>query len=54
MSPSGGAAGSEGSDSSGLAAVETRLGEYGRVLQAMRNRIVALQVRNAPLASKHT
>ena len=46
--PSDGGASSAGGgalDGTPLAAVETRLGEYGRVLQAMRNRIVALQVR---------
>ena len=30
----------------GVAALEAKVGEYGKVLQAMRNRIVALQVRS--------
>mmetsp|Transcript_26082 Transcript_26082/g.66351 ORF Transcript_26082/g.66351 Transcript_26082/m.66351 type:complete len:2106 (+) Transcript_26082:205-6522(+) len=34
---------SRGADAIALAALEGKLGEYGKVLQAMRNRIVALQ-----------
>jgi hypothetical protein len=36
--------GGGGGGGAGLAAVEAKVGEYGKVLQAMRNRIVALQV----------
>lgn len=35
-----------GGDAAALASLETKLQEYGKVLQAMRNRIIALQVRS--------
>ena len=35
-------------------ALETKVGEYGKVLQAMRNRIVALQVGRVDFLNHHT